>query len=237
VTFFDADTQSNQHSYHAARLAAGAVVGAVDHVTEEPRVRPFAVVRPPGHHAEADRAMGFCFINSVAVGAAYALAELSYSRVAIVDWDVHHGNGTQHIFYDRGDVFYVSLHQSPHYPGTGAASERGRGAGEDATLNVPMAAGSDGADYLRAFEEQILPELDRYRPELVMVSAGFDAHRNDPLASMQLGGTDYAAMTQRLLSVANRHAAGRIVHVLEGGYDLDALCEGADAVIRCLLEP
>jgi len=236
VTFFDADTQSNEHSYQAARLAAGAVVAAVKRATEDTAIRPFAVVRPPGHHAEADRAMGFCFINSVAVAAAYALAELSYSRVAVVDWDVHHGNGTQHIFYDRDDVFYVSLHQSPHYPGTGSAAERGRGSGEGTTLNVPMPAGSDGADYLRAIDDRVVPELDKYQPELILVSAGFDTHADDPLASMQLYGKDYVEITRRLLSLADRHASGRIVHVLEGGYDLDALGEGADAVIRCLLE-
>ncbi len=236
VTFFDADTQSNQHSLLAARLAAGAAVSAVERVTRDPTARPFCFVRPPGHHAEADRAMGFCFLNSVAIAAAYALAHLSYARVAVVDWDVHHGNGTQRVFYSRPDVFYVSLHQSPYYPGTGAATERGHGDGEGRTLNVPMPAGSNGADYLAAFDERILPELERYRPDLLLVSAGFDAHLDDPLASMELDGNDYREITLRLLSLAKEYADGRIVHVLEGGYDLDALCEGTDAVIRCLLE-
>jgi len=240
ITFFDADTRANAWSYRAACLAAGAAVSAVDlvitpHVSDPER--PFALVRPPGHHAEPDRAMGFCFINSAAVAAAHAIRTHGLGRVAIVDWDVHHGNGTQRIFWNRKDVFYASLHQYPYYPGTGAESERGGGEGEGATLNIPLASGSGDQVYLSAFDEILVPSLEAFEPELIIVSAGFDAHALDPLAGMELSTSAYTEMTRRLLALAESSSGGRIVHVLEGGYDLHALAGGTLAVIEALLEP
>ena len=240
LTSFDADTRANQHSYAASCLAAGAAVAAVDMVCKRSYrsdVMPFALIRPPGHHAEPDRAMGFCFINSAAVAAAHAIAVHGVGRVAIVDWDVHHGNGTQRIFWNRPDVLYASLHQYPHYPGTGAASERGGGTGKGTTLNIPLPAGSNDAVYLEAFDRQLIPALDAFAPELVIVSAGFDADARDPLAAMELSSQAYGEMTRRLVSVAHRNAGGRIVHLLEGGYHLDALAGGLDAVLQALLAP
>jgi acetoin utilization deacetylase AcuC-like enzyme len=236
VTFFDADTQANQYSYEAALTAAGAALTGVELTIAEPSTRSFALCRPPGHHAESNRAMGFCFINSVAVAAQHAIQELDLKRVAIVDWDVHHGNGTQEIFYERGDVFYASIHQFPHYPGTGGELERGAGEGQGTTLNVPLPAGSNGDDYRRVMAQRIIPSLEAFEPELLLVSAGFDAHVNDPLASMTLNADDYAELTHLLAGFADRVCEGRVVHVLEGGYDLDALGEGAEAVIRSLIE-
>jgi len=232
-TVFDADTSANAHTFRAATLAAGGAVAAVRAVCSGEVVRPFVVMRPPGHHAERDRAMGFCIFNNAAIAAADALAG-GLERVAIVDWDVHHGNGTEHIFADRRDVLYVSLHEYPHYPGTGRSADVGHDEGAGYTVNVPLSAGSGAAEYLRAFDEIVLPALDRYAPQLVIVSAGFDGHGNDPLAGMQLDGPAYAAMTRRLVGVANRHAEGRIVHLLEGGYDLAGLVDGFGAVVGAL---
>ena len=239
VTFFDTDTSANEWSYRAALLAAGASVAAVDLVCDESTgspPRPFALVRPPGHHAEPDRAMGFCFINSAAVAAQHAIVRHGLQRVAIVDWDVHHGNGTQRIFWDRADVFYASLHEHPLYPGTGSANECGGRQAHGATLNIPLQSGSGEDAYLRAFDEQLLPALEQFRPQLIIVSAGFDAHRADPLATMQLSESSYFRMTRRLLALAAQHTGGRIVHLLEGGYDLGALTGGVDSVIRALLD-
>ena len=233
-TVFDADTTANQHTWRAARAAAGAAVAAVDQAVADPTARPFVVARPPGHHAEADRAMGFCFVNTAAVAAAHAHA-VGIERVAIVDWDVHHGNGTERIFADRADVLYVSLHQYPHYPGTGARTDRGSGAGLGYTVNVPLPAGSGEREYRDAFAE-LLPVLTDYAPQILIVSAGFDADSRDPLASMEIGPAAYRWMTERLADCAIASAGGRIVHVLEGGYDLSALADGVDAVVGALLE-
>ncbi len=232
-TVFDADTSANEHTFRAAMLAAGGALEATRAVCSGEAVRPFVVMRPPGHHAERDRAMGFCVFNNAAVAAADAIAG-GLERVAIVDWDVHHGNGTEHIFADRDDVLYVSLHEYPHYPGTGRSVDVGRDAGAGYTVNVPLPAGSGPEEYLFAFDEVVLPVLDRYAPQLVIVSAGFDGHGDDPLADMLLDGSSYAAMTRRLLAAAERHAEGRIVHLLEGGYDLAGLVDGFGAVLRVL---
>ncbi|MFW5743202.1 MAG: histone deacetylase [Spirochaetota bacterium] len=232
-TVFDADTSANAHTFRAAMLAAGGAVAAVRTVCSGEAVRPFVVMRPPGHHAERDRAMGFCIFNNAAVAAADALAG-GLERVAIVDYDVHHGNGTEHIFADRRDVLYVSLHEYPHYPGTGRSADTGHDAGAGYTVNVPLPTGSGAAEYLHAFDEIVLPALDRYAPQLVIVSAGFDGHGNDPLAGMQLDGPAYAAMTRGLVEVADRHAEGRIVHLLEGGYDVAGLADGFGAVVGAL---
>jgi acetoin utilization deacetylase AcuC-like enzyme len=234
-SWFDQDTQANAYTWEAAQRAAGAAVAAVD-AAFSGQVRSFCAVRPPGHHAERDRAMGFCFLNNVAVAAAHAVARCGAGRVAIVDWDVHHGNGTQHIFEDRADVLYVSLHQSPHYPGTGSSVERGSGEGTGYTLNLALESGAGDEEYIEAFDARVIPTLQQYAPELILVSAGFDAHWRDPLAGMNVSFDGYHAMTQRLLSCAERSAGGRIVHLLEGGYDLSGLEEGMTAVADLLCD-
>jgi acetoin utilization deacetylase AcuC-like enzyme len=235
-TVFDADTAANEHSHEAATLAAGAALDATRAAISGDAKRPFVVMRPPGHHAEADRAMGFCLFNNAAIAAADALSA-GMQRVAIVDWDVHHGNGTERIFYDRRDVFYVSLHQEHHYPGTGRREDAGRGDGVGFTLNVPLPSGSGREEYLQAFDQVVLPALKRYEPQLFIVSAGFDGHERDPLAGMLLDGDAYAAITARLCAIADTFASGRIVHLLEGGYDLAGLADGMRGVLSALAEP
>jgi acetoin utilization deacetylase AcuC-like enzyme len=225
----DGDTHVCKYSFDAALLAAGAVIQAVDEVSTGRLTRAFCAVRPPGHHAESTKVMGFCLLNNVAIGARYAQRKHGVGRVAILDWDVHHGNGTQEIFYDDDSVFYISLHQYPYYPGTGAAAERGAGRGEGFTLNCPMGAGSVEKDYLDAFQTQILPALHRFKPELVMISAGFDAHKDDPLASIQLDEESFARMTNLVTEISEQYCGGRIVSVLEGGYNLQALARSVEA--------
>lgn len=232
-TVYDADTSANQHSFLAARLAAGGALAATRAAVQGDAARSFVAMRPPGHHAESDRAMGFCLFNNAAIAAADALAS-GLERVAIVDWDVHHGNGTEHIFAARSDVLYVSLHQARHYPGTGRSSDVGTGEGAGYTVNLPLPAGSGHSEYLLAFDELVLPILEQYRPQLVIVSAGFDGHERDPLAGMLLDGSSYFVMTARLREFADAECEGRIVHVLEGGYDLEALADGVDAVLSAL---
>lgn len=217
----DPDTYTSPDSHDVALLAAGATIQAVDYTLD--RGAPaMAFVRPPGHHAERDRAMGFCLYNNVAVGAAHAVAR-GLSRVAIVDVDVHHGNGTQWMFYDDPRVLYVSTHQYPFYPGTGAADEIGRGDGVGRTVNVPLAAGATDADYELVFSRIVIPVLDAFVPELVLVSAGYDAHERDPLGGMRLTTAFYGRMTALLQGVAALHSHGRLAAVTEGGYDLHAL--------------
>jgi acetoin utilization deacetylase AcuC-like enzyme len=228
------DTVISCASGEAARLAAGAVIEACERVLDGRWSRAFAAPRPPGHHAEAGRAMGFCLFNSVAVGARW-LRSAGLERVAIVDWDVHHGNGTQHLFERDPSVLFVSLHQYPHYPGTGAESERGLGQGEGATLNLPLPAGSGEPEWLRRFEGEALPAIEAFAPEFVLVSAGFDAHRADPLSDTLLREQSYARMTRGLLEAAGRSAGGRLVSSLEGGYDLEALAASVSAHVGELL--
>jgi acetoin utilization deacetylase AcuC-like enzyme len=194
------------------------------------------MVRPPGHHAEADRAMGFCLFNNVAVGAAWARVR-GLERVAIVDYDVHHGNGTQWIFYEDPTVLFVSSHQYPFYPGTGAAEERGRGAGVGYTVNVPLPAGSTDADFAQAYRDVVIPALQDFRPQLVLVSAGFDAHERDPLAGMLMTTDGYGALTAMLLQAADDLCDGRIVFVTEGGYDTRSLAECCQRVIDLASDP
>ena len=231
---FDADTQAGPHSYEAALLAAGAAVDAVDQVLAGSFERAFCTVRPPGHHAEADRAMGFCLFNSVAVAAGAAL-ERGLSRIAIIDWDVHHGNGTQHIFEADPRVLYVSSHEYPFYPGTGSLGEVGTGAGRGFTVNLPMPGGLDDADYARAYREIVLPIGRAFDPELVLVSMGFDPHRDDPLAGMRLSERGFSELAAICLQVAAGAAHGRGVFVLEGGYHLAALAASSAAVAGALL--
>jgi acetoin utilization deacetylase AcuC-like enzyme len=230
----DGDTYVCPDSWRAALLSAGAALQAAELVHTRRWNNAFVATRPPGHHASEAQVMGFCLFNNVALAARY-LRRCGVERVAIVDWDVHHGNGTQRIFERDPHVFYASLHQYPHYPGTGAARERGLGAGEGATLNLPQPAGSGDSEWLRAFESQLAPALDSFAPQFVLVSAGFDAHADDPLSDTRLTEPAYARMTEVLLDIARRHAGGRLVAVLEGGYDLGALSRSARAHVETLL--
>lgn len=233
--YVDADTYVGQESVTVAELAAGGTVAMVDALLDGPSKRGVALVRPPGHHARPDQAMGFCLLNNVAIAAAHARAR-GLERVAIVDWDVHHGNGTQDAFFDDPNVLYVSTHQFPFYPGTGAALETGARDGKGYTVNVPLTAGGGDALYRAAFERVILPVLEEYRPELVLVSAGFDASARDPLAEMMLSPDAFGWMARALRGVADKSAEGRIAMVLEGGYDLVALEAGLLAATRGLVE-
>jgi acetoin utilization deacetylase AcuC-like enzyme len=232
----DPDTYTSPESYEIALLAAGAAVDAVDRVMRGPQRAAMALVRPPGHHAERDRAMGFCLYNNVAVAAAHARAG-GVARVAIVDYDVHHGNGTQHIFESDPSVLYISTHQYPYYPGTGAADEIGHDDGRGFTVNLPLEVGAADNDYRLVFDEVVLPVVRQFAPELLIVSAGFDAHERDPLGGMRVTTPAFAAMTMALRAVAEQCGHGRIVCVTEGGYDLHALAASIDAVIETLNQP
>ena len=228
----DGDTLMSEGTAQAALRAAGAAVMAVDAVMEGWARSAFAAVRPPGHHAEAQRPMGFCFFNTAAVAALHARVRWGVKRVAVVDFDVHHGNGTQDIFESDPDLFYASSHQSPCYPGTGDASERGTA---NNILNVPLRPGDGSAAFRLAWGREIIPELDRFAPGLLIISAGFDGHKADPLAQLRLETADYGWITQELVRVAERHCGGRVVSVLEGGYDLHALAASAVAHVRALM--
>lgn len=228
----DGDTFMSPGTIEAALRAVGGAVEAVDEVMTGKARNAFVAMRPPGHHAERDRAMGFCFFNQAAIAARHAQRAHGAERVAIVDWDVHHGNGTQDIFWDDASVLYASTHEMPLYPGTGAASERGS---YGTIVNVPLHPGAGSDEFREAFEVVILPRLDAYRPDLVVISAGFDAHWRDPLASLNLREADFAWATQKLMETADRHAGGRLVSVLEGGYDLDALAKSAAAHVGALM--
>jgi len=231
---FDPDTQAGPRSYEAAVLAAGAVVDAVDRVLDGSLDRAFCAVRPPGHHAESGRAMGFCLFNNVAVGAAHALAR-GLERVLVIDFDVHHGNGTQEIFYSDPRVLYVSSHAFPFYPGTGAAGELGERDGLGFTINLPLPEGCGDAEYGRLYAEVVAPVGRAFDPELVLVSAGFDPHAADPLAGMQVTERGFAAIARACLSTTAGSARGRCVFALEGGYDLDAVAASSSAVVREML--
>ncbi|MBL8299767.1 MAG: histone deacetylase family protein [Rhodanobacteraceae bacterium] len=227
----DADTVMSPASLDAALRAAGAVCAAVDGVLAARHKRAFCAVRPPGHHATAAEAMGFCLFNNVAVGARHALA-CGLARVAIVDFDVHHGNGTQDIFASDARVLYASTHEMPLYPGTGLRGETGAGN----IVNEPLPPGSGGSEFRAAYRDRVLPALDAFAPQLLFVSAGFDAHRLDPLANLNLAAEDYAWVTQELVALAEKHAHGRIVSSLEGGYSLTALRQSVQAHVAALLD-
>jgi len=227
----DADTILSPDSGRAALRAAGAVVAAVDAVVAGEADNAFCAVRPPGHHAEPGRAMGFCLFNNVAIGALRAREAHGLARVAVIDFDVHHGNGTQARFADDASLFYASTHQFPLYPGTGAASETGVGN----IVNVPLPPMAGSRQFRQGVSREILPALDAFRPEMVLISAGFDAHRSDPLAQLLLDESDYTWVTEQLLEIARHHAGGRVVSTLEGGYDLAALAASAAAHIRVLM--
>lgn len=228
----DADTVMSEGSLDAALYAAGAVCAAIDAVITGKTKRAFCAVRPPGHHATRNQAMGFCLFNNIAVGAAQAFVLHELERIAIVDFDVHHGNGTQDIFWNEPRVLFVSTHQSPLYPGTGASKEIGAGN----ILNVPLTLGAGSAEFRAAFEHIVLPRLDQFQPQLVMISAGFDAHRLDPLANLNLETEDYAWVTRKLVEIANQHAEGRVVSTLEGGYSLTALRESVAMHVGAMMD-
>ena len=226
----DPDTYTSPESEAVARLGAGAAIAAVDHVLDVGR-RAMAFVRPPGHHAERERAMGFCLYNNIAVAAAHARSR-GLERVAVVDYDVHHGNGSQWLFYDDPTVLFISLHQYPFYPGTGAANDVGSGDGTGFTVNVPLETGAADLDYTLVFDCVVLPVLQSYAPEMVLLSAGFDAHARDPLGGMLVSTDGYAKMTRALCAFADRCCAGRLVGVTEGGYDLQAFEECLQTTLR-----
>jgi len=232
----DGDTFVAPASYDAALRAAGAAVEACAAVLSGRQQNAFALVRPPGHHAPTDRAMGFCLFNNIAVGAAWALAAGGAQRVLIVDFDVHHGNGTQDIFYDRSDVCFFSVHQHPLYPGTGALTETGAGAAVGCTTNLPLPPGCDDAIYRRAFDEVLAPLAHRCQPDLILVSAGYDAHWSDPLANMRLTVDGYVALMERLRDLANELCQGRLVALLEGGYSLEAVAAAVTASLQVLTD-
>jgi len=232
IEMLDPDTPVSPGTREAALKAVGGVLEAVDHVVRGEIDRVFCAVRPPGHHAESDRAMGFCIFNNVAVGAAYSLGKTGIQRAAIVDWDLHHGNGTQNVFYDSNKVMYISLHQFPYYPGSGSSFETGEGDGRGFTINIPMPPGSGAEDYRDAFEVTVIPALDDFKPDLLFISAGFDAHRSDPLGNINLTSEYYGEMTSLLRDLAGKHCRGRIISVLEGGYNPQALKESVTAHLR-----
>jgi acetoin utilization deacetylase AcuC-like enzyme len=230
-SWIDHDTYTTPASWDAALMAAGATLAVVDAVVSGSVRNGFALVRPPGHHATPTESMGFCLFNNVAIAARYAIDHLGVTRVAIVDFDVHHGNGTQDIFYDDDRVFFCSTHASPLYPGTGAEREIGSGRGRGTTMNLPLPHGVGDAGFARLFEDVVIPALRRYRPDLILVSAGYDGHWADPLGPLTLSVAGYAALTRRLKETAEEVCNGRIALVLEGGYNLKAL---AASVLACL---
>lgn len=227
----DADTILSPGSVDAAKLAVSAVCDAVDKICLKQADNAFCAVRPPGHHAEPNKAMGFCLFNNVAIAAEYARQHHSIKRIAIVDFDVHHGNGTQAAFYQQPDVFYASSHEMPNFPGTGLASETGIGN----IVNVPLATGESSTEVRHKYSTIILPALKKFKPELILLSAGFDAHKDDPLASIQLQADDYQWLTQQLMAIAKTSCEGRIISILEGGYNLKALGESVSIHIKTLM--
>ena len=232
LNFLDGDTIVSPGSKDATKDAVGSILTAIDGVMKKDFNNAFCAVRPPGHHAEKQKAMGFCVYNNVAVGAHYLLEKYKLNRVAIIDFDVHHGNGTQDIFYDNEKVLYISSHQYPYYPGSGAASEKGN---KNNVLNVPLSAGTKSHEFLNAYES-IFKKLKTFRPEFILLSAGFDAHKDDPLAQINLETEDYYTLTKRISILAQKLCSGKIVSILEGGYDLNALKESVKAHVNALLE-
>ena len=223
------DTPVVKASFDIARLSTGGVLQAAKTVATGAAQNAFALVRPPGHHATPNRSMGFCLFNNIAIAARYLQREHGFGKVAIVDWDVHHGNGTQDIFYEDASVFFVSIHESPLYPGTGARNERGYGKGQGTTLNVPMRGGSSDSEYITVFEEILIPALRKFSPEIILISAGFDAHYLDWLSTTAVTAAGFATLTDLILEFAEETASGRIVSALEGGYSLEGLSESVVA--------
>jgi acetoin utilization deacetylase AcuC-like enzyme len=232
----DSDTMVSSSSFEAARLAAGAAMQACELVATGHLTNAFCAVRPPGHHAEPEQAMGFCLFGNVAIAAAWLRARQLAERVLIIDWDVHHGNGTQAATYQRGDIFFLSFHQWPLYPGTGRPEETGRGEGAGKNLNVTFAPNTSETDYLKTFSTTVKKVFEEFEPDFILISAGFDAHRDDPLANLNLTENGFAQMTKLVVELAQKSAQGRIVSVLEGGYSLKALAGSADAHVSGLRE-
>tara|TARA_B100001248_G_scaffold261438_1_gene252640 strand:- start:670 stop:1593 length:924 start_codon:yes stop_codon:yes gene_type:complete len=232
IKFLDSDTIISPGSKQAILDAVGSIIMGIDQVISGKFKNTFCSVRPPGHHAESNKAMGFCIYNNVAVGAAYLLHRYKYNKVAIVDYDVHHGNGTQEIFYNNPNVLYISTHQYPFYPGTGSSNEKGS---SDNILNIPLDSGTKSDVYLNSFEH-VLKKLKNFKPEFILLSSGFDAHGDDPLAQVNLKSKDFYEITKRILNVANDICDGKVVSILEGGYNLNALAESAYEHVRALIE-
>jgi acetoin utilization deacetylase AcuC-like enzyme len=231
AVMLDPDTSTSALSYQTALLAAGGLLQCLDHICNQDIQNAFAPVRPPGHHAEADRAMGFCLFNNIAVAAEYLLRRKGLGKVLIVDWDIHHGNGTQNSFLDRNDVLYFSTHQFPHYPGTGHWQESGVGKGEGFTLNVPLRGGNTDADYLHIFRSILSPVARQFHPDAILVSAGFDVAASDPLGGMRITAQGFAALTRHVMDLAQDLCRNRLLVALEGGYDLEALAQGTKALL------
>ena len=232
-TFIDQDTSMSPASFEAALRSAGAAIFAVDEVMSGKARNAFVATRPPGHHAEKATPMGFCFFNNAAVAARHAMAAYGAERIAVIDFDVHHGNGTQHIFWDDEDVMYASTHEMPLFPGTGSLGERGE---HDQIVNAPLRAGDDGDVFREAMGIAVLPRLVDFHPDLIVISAGFDAHRRDPLGNLNLVEADYAWITHKLVEIAQKRCGGRIVSLLEGGYDLQGLARSVAAHVTALME-
>ena len=232
LNFLDGDTIVSPGSKEASRDAVGSILTAIDGVIKQDFNNAFCAVRPPGHHAEKQKAMGFCVYNNIAVGAYYLLEKYNLKKVAIIDFDVHHGNGTQDIFYDNEKVLYISSHQYPYYPGTGVANEKGH---KDNVLNVPLGAGTQSHEFLNAYDN-IFKRLKEFNPEFILLSAGFDAHKDDPLAQINLESKDYHTLTKRILAIANKVCNGKVVSILEGGYNLEALKESVNYHVKSLME-
>jgi len=230
----DGDTITCRDSFGVALLAVGGFLTLLDAIASKQSSNGFALVRPPGHHALRDHAMGFCLFNTMAIGAEYLKRVHGAKKILIMDWDVHHGNGTQAAFYDDPTVFFISTHQFPFYPGSGAVNETGVGAGEGLTLNVPLPAGCTDVEYLQVFQDIVVPAAEKFQPEWILVSAGFDPHRRDPLGGMNVTEEGFGAMARLLLALANRFADGRIAFLLEGGYDLAGLRDSVAAVLAAM---
>ncbi len=232
LVFLDGDTIISPGSKKATIEAVGSVIASIDGIENKKYDNAFCAVRPPGHHAEKNKAMGFCIYNNVAVGANYLINNYKYKKIAIIDFDVHHGNGTQDIFYQNKKVLYISTHQYPYYPGTGSEQERGK---YKNILNIPLPAGTNSHEYFSAYEH-VLKKLDEFKPEFLMFSAGFDAHKNDPLAQFNLESKDFYEITRRTILSTKKYTNGKIVSILEGGYDLNALAESAEFHVNALIE-
>ena len=232
LSFLDGDTIISPGSKEATTDAVGSIITAIDGVQNKEFHNAFCAVRPPGHHAERNKAMGFCIYNNVAVGAHYLLKKNKFKKVAIIDFDVHHGNGTQDIFYDNEKILYISTHQYPYYPGTGDEKEKGK---YNNIFNIPLPAGTTSEEYLNAYEF-VLKKIKEFKPEFILLSAGFDAHKDDPLAQLQLSSKDFYNLTKRTLNLAKLYCEGKVVSILEGGYDLNALQESTEMHVNALLE-
>ena len=230
--FLDGDTIISPGSKKATLDAVGSIISAIDGIEEKKFKNAFCAVRPPGHHAEKEKAMGFCIYNNVAVGAQYLINKYNYSRIAIIDFDVHHGNGTQDIFYENQKVLYISMHQYPYYPGTGNNNEKGK---YNNIFNIPLPAGTNSEEYLNAYD-RVIKKLIEFKPQFVMFSAGFDAHKDDPLAQLNLNSQDFYEITKRTILSTKKFNKGKVVSILEGGYDLNALAESASEHVNALLE-